>query len=95
MLVWEVWIVAFATVSWNLLVLDCRFLRTSRVICSFWKSGVSLFVNVRCNMHVLEVWIVTFCECVVENTHFGSLDSRFLRMSHRICLFWKLHSHFL
>ena len=37
----------------------------SRVKRSFWKSIFSLFGNVSCKTLVLEVQILTFCECLV------------------------------
>ena len=61
----------------------------SGVICTFWKSGLSLLVNVSRNTLVLEVWIVAFCEGLVEFARFGSLGCRFLRMSRVICSFRK------
>ena len=48
---------------------------------SFRKSKVSLFANVSSETLVLEVYVLTFCECLVQNARFGSLDSHFLRMS--------------
>ena len=37
----------------------------SRVKRSFWKSTFSLFANVSCETLFLEVYILTFCECLV------------------------------
>ena len=44
---------------------------------------------------VLEVWIVTFGESLVENARFGSLDSHFWWKSRGKCSFWKLGFSFL
>ena len=56
---------------------EVRFCEKSRGKCSFWKLGLSLLVKVSWKMLVLEAWIVTFGESLVENA-FGSLD----------CYFW-------
>ena len=61
----------------------------SRVKRSFWKSTFSLSANVSCETLVLEVYILTFCECLVANARFGSLHSHFLRMSRGKRSFWK------
>ena len=61
----------------------------SRVKRSFWKSNFSLFANVSCETLVLEAYILTFCECLVENARFGSFHSHFLRMSRGKRSFWK------
>ena len=50
----------------------------------------SLLREVSCKMFVLEVWIVTFCESLVENARFGSLDCHFWWKSRGKCSFWKL-----
>ena len=50
----------------------------SRVKRRFCKSGLSLFANVSWKMLALEVWIVTFCDSLVEHALFGSLDYHFL-----------------
>ena len=79
--------------------LDCHFWRKSRERCSFWKLGVSLLVKVLwkilvlealVEMLVLEAWIFTFGEGLVENARFGSLDCHFWRTSRGKCSFWKL-----
>ena len=54
-----------------------HFLRMSRVKRLFWRSTFSLFANVSCETLVLEVYILTFCECLVWNARFGSLHSHF------------------
>ena len=63
---------------------------------SFWEYTFSLFANVSWKTLVLEAFILTFCECLVENARFGSLHSHFFCE----CLvesarFGSLHSHFL
>ena len=54
----------------------------SRGKCSFWKLGLSLLVKLSWKMLVLEAlvleaWILTFGESLVENARFGSLDGHF------------------
>ena len=66
-----------------------QFLQMSRVKRSFWKLSWSLFANVSRAALVLEVYILTFCECLVWNARFGSLHSHFLRMSRVKRSFWK------
>ena len=61
--------------------LHSHFLRMSRVKRWFSKSAFSLLANVSCETLVLEVCILTFCECLARNARFGSLHSHFLRMS--------------
>ena len=56
---------------------EVRFCEKSRVKRSFWKLGLSLLVKVSWKMLVLEAWILTFGESLVENACFGSLDSHF------------------
>ena len=56
---------------------EVRFCEKSRVKRSFWKLGLSLLVKVSWKMLVLEAWIVTFGESLVENACFGSLDCHF------------------
>ena len=46
---------------------EVRFCEKSRVKRSFWKLGLSLLVKVSCKTLVLEAWIVTFGESLVEN----------------------------
>ena len=88
MLVLKPWIVTFGE---RLLEnarfgsLDCHFLWKARGKCSFWKLGLSLLVKGSRKMLVLEAWIATFGEILVENARFGSLDSRFLVKG-----FWKM-----
>ena len=53
---------------------EVRFCEKSRVKRSFWKLGLSLFVKVSWKMLVLEAWLVTFGESLVENACFGSLS---------------------
>ena len=61
---------------------------------SFWASGRSVFEEVSQKMLVLEVRIFSFRGSLSENARFGSLDLQFLRMSRRICSFWKSGSSF-
>ena len=56
---------------------EVRFCEKSRVKRSFWKLGLSLLVKVSWKTLVLEAWIVTFGESLVENARFGSLDCHF------------------
>ena len=56
---------------------EVRFCEKSRVKRSFWKLGLSLLVKVSWKMLVLEAWIATFGESLVENARFGSLDCHF------------------
>ena len=70
--------------------LDCHFWWMSRGKCSFWKLGFSLLVKVSWKMLILEAWIVTFGECLVENARFGSLDCHFWWKSRGKRSFWKL-----
>ena len=51
-----------------------RFSEKSRVKRSFWKLALSLLLKVSWKMLILEAWIVTFAESLVENARFGSLD---------------------
>ena len=46
---------------------EVRFCEKSRVKRSVFKLGLSLLVNVSWKMLVLEAWIVTFGECLLEN----------------------------
>ena len=72
--------------------LDCHFWWKSRGKCSFRKLGLSLLVKVSWKMLVLEAWIVTFGESLVENARLGSLDCHFYFWwkSRGKCSFWKL-----
>ena len=45
---------------------EVRFCEKSRVKRSFWKLGLSLLVNVSWKMLVLEAWILTFGERLVQ-----------------------------
>ena len=45
---------------------EVRFCEKSRVKRSFWKLGLSLLVKVSWKALVLEAWIVTFGESLVE-----------------------------
>ena len=56
---------------------EVRFCEKPRVKRSFWKFGLSLLVKVSWKMLVLEAWIVTFGESLVENARFGSLACHF------------------
>ena len=56
---------------------EVRFCEMSRGKCWFWKIGLSLLVKVSWKMIILEAWILTFGESLVENDRFGSLDSDF------------------
>ena len=56
---------------------EVRFCEKSRGKRSFWKLGFSLLVKVSWKTLVLEAWIVTFSESLVENARFGSLDCHF------------------
>ena len=56
---------------------EVRFCEKSRGKCSFWKLGLSLVVKVSWKMLVLEAWIPTLGESLVENARFGSLDCHF------------------
>ena len=69
---------------------EVRFCEKSRVKRSFWKLGLSLLVKVSWKTLVLEAWIVSFCECLVENARFGSLDCHFWWKSRGKRSFWKL-----
>ena len=70
--------------------LDSHFWWKSRGKCSFWKLGFSLLVTVSWKMLVLEAWILTFGDSLVENARFASLDSHFWWKSRGKCLSWKL-----
>ena len=76
-------------ISWQALWNMFPFSWKTRKKRSFWKSGSSVFEEASQKTLVLEVWIFSFRGSVAENTRFGSLDLQFLRMSHRICSFWK------
>ena len=52
---------------------DVRFCEKSRGQFSIWKLGLSLVVKVSWKMLVLEAWIVTFGESLVENARFWKL----------------------
>ena len=62
----------------------------SRGKCSFWKLGMSLLVKVSWKMLVLEAWILTFGDSLMENARFGSLECHFWWKSCGKCSFWKL-----
>ena len=66
-----------------------HFLRKSCGKRSFWKASFSVFAKVSWKMLVLEGFILTFCGNIVENAHFGSVDSKFLRKSRGKRSFWK------
>ncbi len=68
----------------------CQFLRMSRTKCSFWKLSLSVFANVSHETLILEGLFVSFCECLVQNAHFGSSLCQFLRMSRTKRSFWKV-----
>ena len=69
--------------------LHSHFLRMSPGKLSFWKPSFSLFAKVSWKTLVLEVYILTFCECLVQSARFLSLHSHFLRMSRGKRSFWK------
>ena len=68
----------------------CQFLRMSRTKRSFWKISLSVFANVSYETLILEGLFVSFCECLVQNAHFGSSLCQFLRMSRTKRSFWKV-----
>ena len=89
----EVWILTFG----ESLVENVRFGRLDSHFCrkscgkrSFWKSGFSLLAKVSWKTFVLEGWILTFVESLVQNINFGSLDSHFENVR-----FGNLDFHFL
>ena len=93
MLVLEAWLVTFGeslVENARFGSLACHFWWKSRGKCSFWKLGFSLLVKVSCKMLVLEAWLVTFGESLVENARFGSLACHFWWQSRGKCSFWKL-----
>ena len=55
-----------------------------RVKFSIFRDGMSLSWK----MLVSEVWNLTFCESLVENVPFGSLDFHLLCESRGLCSFW-------
>ena len=69
---------------------EVRFCEKSRVKRSFWKLGLSLLVKVSWKMLVVEAWLVTFGENLLENARFGSLDCHFWWKSGGKRSFWKL-----
>ena len=92
-LVLEAWIVTFGeslVENARFGSLDCHFWWKSRGKRSFWKLGLSLLVKVSWKTLVLEAWIVTFGESLVENARFGSLDCHFWWKSRVKRSFWKL-----
>ena len=68
----------------------CELLRMSRTKRSFWKVSLSVFPNVSYETLILEGLFVSFCECLVRNTHFGRSLCQFLRMSRTKRSFWKV-----
>ena len=85
----EAWLVTFGkSLVENARVgsLDCPFWWKSRGKRSFWKLGLSLLVKVSWKTLVLEAWIVTFGESLVENVRCGSLDCHFWWKSRGKCL---------
>ena len=68
----------------------CQFLRMSRTKRSFWKVSLSVFANVSYETLILEGLFVSFCECLVQNVHFGRSFCQFLRMSRTKRSFWKV-----
>ena len=60
---------------------DCQFLRMSRGKRSFWNFGSSVFAKVSWKTLVVEVWALSFCESLVQNARFETVDSQFLRKS--------------
>ena len=68
----------------------CPFLRMSRTKRSFWKVSLSVFANVSYKTFILEGLFVSFCECLVQNAHFGRSLCQFLRMSRTKRSFWKV-----
>ena len=60
--------------------------RTKRL---FWKVSLSVFANVSYETLILEGLFVSFCECLVQNAHFGSSFCQFLRMFRTKRSFWK------
>ena len=67
----------------------CPFLRMSSMKRSFWKFSWSVFANVSHETLILEGLFVRFCECLVQNAHFGRSLCPFLRMSRMKRSFWK------
>ena len=68
----------------------CQFLRMSRTKRSFWKVSLSVLANVSYETLILEGLFVCFCECLVQNAHFGRSLCQFLRMSCMKRSFWKV-----
>ena len=68
----------------------CPFLRMSRTKRSFWKVSLSVFANVSYETLILEGLFVSFCECLIQNAHFGRSLCQFLRMSRTKRSFWKV-----
>ena len=68
----------------------CQFLRMSRTKRSFCKVSLSVFANVSYETLILEDFFVFFCECLVQNAHFGRFLCLFLRMSRTKRSFWKI-----
>ena len=66
------------------------FLRMSRTKRSFWKVSLSVLANVSYKTFILEGLFVSFCECLVQNAHFGRSLCQFLRMSRTKRSFWKV-----
>ena len=68
----------------------CEFLRMSRTKRSFWKVSFSVLANVSYETLILEGLFVSFCECLVQNAHFGRSLCQFLRMSRTKRSFWAI-----
>ena len=68
----------------------CPFLRMSRRKRSFWKFCLSVFANVSYKTLILEDLFGRFCECLVQNAHFGRSLWPILRMSRTKRSFWKV-----
>ena len=75
---WNALIFVFANASYETLILE-----------DFWEIFLSVFANVSHETLILEGLFVSFCECLVQNAHFGRSLCPFLRMSRMKRSFWK------
>ena len=59
-----------------------------------WNALIFVFANVSYETLILGDFLVSFCECLVRNAHFGRSLCQFLRMSRTKRSFWKISLSF-
>ena len=82
--------------AWSTLCGDraCRMCEMYAVPLGHWNALIFVFANVSYETLILGDFLVSFCECLVRNAHFGRSLCQFLRMSRTKRSFWKISLSF-